>query len=233
MQAQQEEMKAQQEQMMQRIQEQMRQVLKEQQQLQSPIAQPALQQFQSDVQNVVWVKVPYSNGQVLHVPSGRFMHEDRDFAKSNKQSKPPDVLLKCHEVWRGGGFTKEIVLKFEHTWSKFYELLEEEFGEKVVFDYQDRGGRMVTVDDHEKFERFCQAVDDATLPNLDTTPRKYGTEINVYIRPYSSELQDKVKGGMDSKLDFKKGQSAQAIGRDGDGGHSGGAHCFKARCTIS
>jgi hypothetical protein len=199
-----------------------------------PNAKPPLTQLQLDAQNVVWVKVPYSNGQVLHVPSGRFMHEDRDFTKSlNGRAQPPDVLLKCHEVWRGGGFSKEIVLKFEHTWSKFYELLEEEFGEKVVFDYQDRGGRMVTVDDHEKFERFCEAVDDATLPKLDNTHRKYGTEINVYIRPYSSEMQEKVKGGLDSKFDFGKGQSAQAIGRDGVDGHLGGGNCFHASCSIS
>jgi hypothetical protein len=189
--------------------------------------------MQLAVQNVVWVKVPYSNGQVLHVPSGRFMHEDRDFTKNEKgRPKPPDVLLKCHEVWRGGGFTKEIVLKFEHTWSMFYELLEKEFGEKVVFDYQDRGGRMVTVDDHEKFERFCEAVDDATLPKLDNTHRKYGTEINVYIRPYSSEVQEKVKGGMEGKHDFNKGQSAQAITRDG-ADNSSGANCLQARCTVS
>ncbi len=224
------------------------------------------------VQNVVWVKVPYSNGQVLHVPTGRFMHENRDFAKRkkkdpikpkqpigsqlentaghssekvssdqqclspvqqySKKNKPPDVLLKCHEVWRGGGFTKEIVLKYEHTWSIFYELLEEEFGEKVVFDYQDRGGRMVTVDDHEKFERFCEAVDDATLPKFDNTNRKYGTEINVYVRPYSSETQLKVKGGMENQQAFTKGQSAQAIARDGADMRSG-AMCFQARCTIS
>ena len=178
-----------------------------------------------------WIKIPYSNGQILHVPTGRYMHEDRDFIKKgNVARKPPDVLLRCHDVWRGAGLTKQIVLKFEHTWTKFYELLESEFGEKVVFEYQDRGGQMVTVDDHEKFERFCQAVDDAAILPL-TESRRYGTEIDVYIRPYSSEAQEKVKGGMEGQQELYKGQNAKVVDRDEP--VNGGNICLQLRCTVS
>jgi len=182
--------------------------------------------------NIEWIKVPYSSGQVLHVPTGRYMHEDRDFVRKgiNARKKPPDHLLRCHDVWRGGGFAKEIVLKFEHTWTKFYEILEDEFGEKVVFDYQDRGGQLVTVDDHEKFERFCQAVDDAAILPLNEN-RKYGTEIDVYIRPYSSEAQEKVKGGMPGQMDLMKGQNANVIDRDNESESRN--ICFQPRCTVS
>ena len=183
------------------------------------------------MQAVEWIKIPYSNGQVLHVPTGRYLHEDRDFVKkSNKNRKPPpDVLLRCHDVWRGGGFSKQIVLKFDHTWTKFYEILSEEFGEKVVFDYQDRGGQIVTVDDHEKFERFCQAVDDAAILPVSEN-RQYGTEIDVYIRPYSSEAQEKVKGGMQGQSDLSKGRNAKPLDRDDASERN---RCLQARCIIS
>ncbi len=166
--------------------------------------------------HVDWIKIPYSNGQVLHVPTGRYLHEDRDFIRRGERYSTfcPDVLMRCHDVWRGGGFSKEIVLKYEHTWTDFYHLLEREFGEKVVFDYQDRGGQIVTVDDHVKFERFCQAVDDAAIAPVDNEARKYGSEIDVYIRPYSSEAQEKVKGGMPGQSDLAKGQNAKALDRD-------------------
>jgi hypothetical protein len=182
-----------------------------------------------------WIEIPNSNGTLLHVPTGQKMPKAQ-FAKFKESSaslkEAPDVLVRCHDVWRGGGFRKDIVLKHEHTWTMFLDVLESEFGEQVIFDYQDRGGKLITVNDVDKFERFCQAVDDASTMQL-TNGRQYGTEIDVYIRPYNAKQQETTKGGMLEAEKNPKGQTPRPVKEINAGNKKGDADSQRSKCIVS
>ena len=52
--------------------------------------------------------------------------------------------------------------------SDVLEKLETVYGQKTLFEYQDQGGRVVTVDEALKWDRFAAMADDRSPPHPST-----------------------------------------------------------------
>jgi hypothetical protein len=63
------------------------------------------------------------------------------------------------------------------TFTVFLDFMQEVYNRKLVFDYQDRSGRVHKVETLEAFEAFCAAADNGAPPG-------HKPEVTVFLRDW-------------------------------------------------
>lgn len=168
-------------------------------------------------------RVPMGNGLLRHIPSGKFIHESKitgfEQMKGNRR-KPPDILLKCHDVW-GTQAMREIVLTPDMTFTDSLDFLQQNYGRRLLIEYQDRSGRVNRVDSLEAYEAFCAAAENSTPPGH--TPPGHTPQVQVFLRDWKYEAPQFV--GPPTRA--PPGASTEGVPRNGKKA-AGCAACFAA-----
>jgi len=72
---------------------------------------------------------------------------------------------------------RQLLLTPDMTFTVFLDFMQEVYNRKLVFDYQDRSGRVHKVETLEAFEAFCAAADNGAPPG-------HKPEVTVFLRDW-------------------------------------------------